>query len=383
MRRQLDQYIKQVAASTPGIDACSSSEGRVALIQQLILAETEASAQRRQAAQLQSQIDKLNTTLKAMPVNQGRLLELQRQYDFAESVYKGIVAQAQQANIDAFNTYPNVQVLDSPTVDLKPSSPKKSLAAINGIFASVIGSIALTLFLESRNSLLKPYDLQTIKFPIVVRISRFKHSDVELALSTETEVEFQRLGSALSSQSLNDRRLLVTSSNVGEGKTTVTLGLARALADFGFQVLVVDGDFRKTELSRRLGYLQDLTDFKQPISIGPRLHLLPTLPKQGKTVELIAQGHFERYLATAQSRNNYDYVLIDTAPVGITSETTLMAAAVPNVLFVVRPSISDRDLVNDSLDQLAQHNAQVVGLAINGVETKTNAYHDRIYDSVN
>jgi uncharacterized protein involved in exopolysaccharide biosynthesis len=65
------------------------------------VAESESSAQRRQATQLQRQVDKLNTALKSIPVNQARLLELQQHYDVAQGVYKGLIAQVQQANIDA------------------------------------------------------------------------------------------------------------------------------------------------------------------------------------------------------------------------------------------------------------------------------------------
>ncbi len=378
LRRQLGRYIAQAAGSTQGIDPTlntSPDGGRKALIQQLILAESEGSAQGRQATQLQRQVDKLNTALKSIPVNQGRLLELQQQYDVADGVYKGLVAQVQQANIDAFNTYPNVQLLDSATVDLNPSSPNKSLAAINAILASVIGSIALILLLESRNPLLSPKDLQAIKFPIVVIISRLKQSAEALALGSETEVEFQRLASAISSQSLKDRRLLVTSSNVGEGKTTVTIGLAKALVDLGSRVLVVDGDFRQAGMSRSLGYAQDLTDStKQPIMVGNRLDLVPTMPKQGRLVEVMKRRRFKQCLDAAESSNNYDYILVDSAPVALTSDTALMAAAIPNVLLVVRPGISDRNSVNETLGKIARHNSRVVGLVINEVDAKAEAY---------
>jgi len=373
--RQLERYVAQAAANTKGVDALlgSNPDGREALIQQLVVAESESSAQRRQATQLQRQVDKLNTALKSIPVNQARLLELQQHYDVAQGVYKGLIAQVQQANIDAFNSYPNVQILDAPTVDPKPSSPKISLAIVNSILASIIGSIALILLLERLNPLLSQKDLETIDFPIVARIYRLQHSAIELALGNETEVEFQRLGSTVSSHSLKDRRLLITSSNVGEGKTTVTLGLAKALVDLGFRVLVVDGDFRQAKLSQRLGASQEPTSNNLPISIGTRLDLVPTVPKQGRIIELIKRRHFKRSLAAAQSSNNYDYVLVDTAPVSLTNETALMAEAIPNVLFVVRPGISDRNSVNDSLGQLAQHNAQVVGLVTNEVDTKTKA----------
>ena len=355
------------------------------------MAESETSGQRRQAEQLQSEIQKLSATLRTFPANQSRLLELQRQVDVAEGIYKGLVAQVQQNNIDAFDTYPNVQVLDPAKVDSKPSGPKRSIIVLSGLMASMIGSIALVLLLESRNPLLSPKDLQATKFPIVVRIPRLRHSNLSWQVGTETEVEFQRLASAISLQPLKDHRLLITSAIMGEGKTTVTLGLARALADLGFRVLLVDGDFRKAELSRRLGYgrevelanaLRFANEIQQPVSIEPSLDLLPTSPKKGKIVELVRRGRFEQSLAVAESANNYDYVLIDSAPVSLTSETALMANVVPNVLFVVRPGTSYSNSVNESLEQLAQHQAQTLGLVINGVDANSKPYAYRSNDSL-
>ncbi|MBD2017641.1 AAA family ATPase [Microcoleus sp. FACHB-53] len=392
LQRKLQDYIAQSAAGTR-VDTTVSTgtDGRATLIQQLVLAESEATGQQRQAEQLQREIAKLNAALKSLPASQAQLLELQRQVDVAEGVYKGLVAQVQQNNINAFDTYPNVQVLDPAKVDSKPSGPKRSITVLSGLMASLIGSIALVLFLESRNPLLSPKDLQSIKFPIVVRIPRLRNSGLSWQVGTETEVEFQRLASAISLQPLNDRRLLITSAIMGEGKTTVTLGLARALADLGFRVLLVDGDFRKAELSRRLGYGREresadavrlANEVQQPISVEPSLDLLPTLPKQGKIVELVRRGRFEQSLAVAESADNYDYVLVDSAPVSLTSETALMANVVPNVLFVVRPGTSYSNSVNESLDQLDQHRAKILGLVINGVEANSKAYPYRSNESL-
>ncbi|ARV57626.1 exopolysaccharide biosynthesis protein [Nostocales cyanobacterium HT-58-2] len=421
LQSQLQQYVAR-AADGVQIDTTvtADTQGRSSLIQQLILAETEASAQDQQAQLLESQIQKLNTSLKFLPTSQQRLVELQRQVDVAEGVYKGLVAQVQQNNIDAFNAYPNVQVLDPPRVDPKPTSPKKSLAAINAALASVIGSIALLLFLEKRNPLLTPKDLQAVKFRLVAKIPRRKLSGLRWQLGEDAEIEFQRLASAISLQPLDDHRLLITSAVKGEGKTTVTLGLALALVDLGFRVLVVDGDLRQAELSRRFGYTTesklsqrsetslrsgglrhvDAERFPvrvgglanpvcdsvwagegviwQPVSIKPNLDLLPTLPKSGKEiVQLVRRGRFESVLSAAQSSNDYDYVLIDSVPVSLTSETALMIATIPNVLFVVRPGTSNSYPVNESLDQLIQHNAQLFGLVVNGEETKSRPYSYR------
>lgn len=368
LRQRLQQYVAQVSNNTQGVDTTvgSGKEGRVALIQRLILAESEAKMQQSQAAQLASRIGQLHGSLEAIPVSQARLVELQRQYDIAEGIFKGLVAQVQKAKVNAFDVYPNVQALDVAVVRRAPSKVK--LTAIAGVLAALFSSAALALLLEARNPLLSAKDMQDIEFPVVVQIPRFKR------LGADMEVAFQWLGSAISLVTLANRRLLITSSTIGEGKTSVTLGLASALVDLGFRVLVVDGDFRQAELSRQLGCTQSATAGQVPVAIRPGLEALPTAPRSGKVVDLVARGRFEQHLAAVQSTGNYDYVLVDSAPLSLTSETALMISAIQNVLFVVRPGTSDRNSVKASLLQLAQHKAQIVALAINGVDMQADTY---------
>ncbi|MBC8122373.1 MAG: CpsD/CapB family tyrosine-protein kinase, partial [Gemmatimonadaceae bacterium] len=266
------------------------------------------------------------------------------------------------------------QVLDQPTVDPKPSSPKLSLIALGALLASALGSIALALLLEGRNPLLGPKDLQGVEFPVLARIPLLKGPALESDLEAETGVEFQRLASAVSLMPIENGRLMVSSSSFGEGKTTVTLGLAIALADLGFRVLLVDGDFRRAELSRRLGFTREGVLQSMLVHLRPDLDLVPTIPRQRRVMELVARGRFERSLETLHESGEYDYVLIDSAPLGLTSESALMAAAVRNVLLVIRPGTSDRNMVNDSIEQLAQHNARIIGLTINGVQTRSEGY---------
>ncbi|MGH7999728.1 MAG: GumC family protein, partial [Brasilonema sp.] len=383
LQSQMQSHISQAGGGTQ-IDRTvnSQGQGRARLIEQLVLAETEANGQQRRAQEIQSQLEELKSTLKSIPAQQARLIELQRQIDVAEGVYKGLVAQVQQTNIAVFDAYPNVEVLDPPRVDSKPVAPKLSLIVLNAMLGAIVGSIALVLMLERRNPLLSPQDLQDMKFPIVVSVPRLKTSNNKWEQGEESEVMFQRLASAVSLQQLENRRLLITSALEGEGKTTVVLGLARALVDLGFRVLIVDGDFRQGELSQRLSKGKKLNIIESPISIEQNLHLLPTAPQQGKLVGIVSQGRFERMLAVAESHAPYDYVLVDTPPVSITTATALMAAHIPNVLFVVRPSCSYSNSVRDSIEQLTQHRAQILGLVVNGVEGVTKPYKYRSHDAL-
>lgn len=381
----LNRMQSQVQKTADGISidttVSSEGEGRASLIEQLILAESEASGQQSRAQLIQSQINQLKTNLNSIPEQQKRLLELQRNVDVAEGVYKGLVAQLQQTNIDVFDVYPNVETLDSPRVDSKPISPKKSLMILNALLAGITGSVALILLLERRNPLLSPQDLKDIKFPLVVSIPRLKHAELT-SDSDDKQVKFQRLASALSLQPLNNRHLLITSAMESEGKTTVTLGLAKALVDLGFRVLVVDGDFIRGELTQNLGYTQELNITNEVISIAPNLDLLPTTPQSGKIVKIVSQGRFQQALTNAESHGEYDYVLVDTAPVSATTATALMTAQIPNVLFVVKPGMSFSNSVRDSLEQLIEHQAKILGLVVNGVETAAKPYRQQLHEQV-
>jgi polysaccharide biosynthesis transport protein len=377
LRLQLKQYVNQAVGTIKSdTTVTSGAEGRSELIQQLVLAESDATERQQQVAQLQKQIDQRRRSLNAIPIAQAKLASLQRQADVADGVHKGFIAQVQQSNIDAFNSYPNIQELNAPVVESSPASPKLSLVAINALLASIVGSIALMLLLESRNPLLDSKDLQPFKFPLVAQIPYVKRIASASNLITEGEVRFrfQTLASAISLHLPKHTRLLVTSATTGEGKTSITLGLASALADLGFRVLLVDGDFRKADLSSRLGHTQKRANELEVVKLQQNFDFMPTMPQPGKIVDLVSQGRFDRYLAKAESDRDYDYVLVDSAPIGLTSETALMSTIVPQVLFVVRPGISTRNTVNESFDRLVQHKAQVIGLVVNGVKDRSGSY---------
>jgi uncharacterized protein involved in exopolysaccharide biosynthesis/Mrp family chromosome partitioning ATPase len=355
-----------------------SKDSRMEMIANLVNTQNVAKGLQKQATEIQGQIEQLSAELHSISANQAQLADLQRQYEIAEGTYKGILAQIQQAKTNPFNVYPSVQTLDEPIINPKPIKPKRWLIIVGGVFASLFGSIALILYRETSNPLVSLKDLQQLELPLLVSISRLKNPAVEQNLSIDVDIDFQRLATAVSSLTLPNRQLMITSSTSGEGKTTVTLGLALGLVSLGYRVLVVDADLEQAELSRRLGYPQAPigADSQQaPVPICPGLDLMPgPFTQQDRSSQFFARGNFEQSLSSLQNAREYDYVLVDTAPVSLSIETTLMSSTVRNVLFLVRPGISDRNSVIGSIEQLKQQGAQIKGLVVNGVETRTAGY---------
>ncbi|MGF1600587.1 MAG: GumC family protein [Thermosynechococcaceae cyanobacterium] len=377
LKRQLSSQLNQAAAQNTDV---GSGDNSAALLQQLVLAESESQSLRRQANQLQSQIDQKQATLTALPAQQSRLLDLQRQYDIAEGIYKGIVAQIEQTNLSSFSTYPSVQLLDQPDVDPRPTSPNRRLIVLGALLSAGLSSLAVILWLENWNPFLRPSDLEATALPILRRIPKFQGLEASTDLRFETAVELQRLASFISMTPLPKGRLLISSSEAGEGKTTITIGLAIALTTLGFRVLVVDGDWYQADLSQRLGYGNyGLSDYQGlPVEIRPNLDLLPITPRPEGMPEYIASGTFAHHLSEAQTGGGYDYVLVDSPPISLTNETMLMARAISQVLLVVWPGKSKRKFFADGIDQLKRHHAQIMGLVINGEAAPRERYQYRI-----
>jgi capsular exopolysaccharide synthesis family protein len=379
LQRQLQEY-NQSGGDNLKIDTTISDRaGKANLIQELILAESQANVSRKEAEQLETKIEQLRTNLEAIPAYETPLQQLRKQKDVAEGVYQGMVAKLEEAKIDAFNAYPPIQILEPPTVDPTPVSPQKSLAVLNAFLASIIGSIALILLLEKRNPLLSPTDLSSFSFPILATIRKLRSSyllsSLLSATGTQIEIDFQRLASIISLKLGKNQRLLVTSAMSGEGKTTVTLGLAKSLVELGFKVLIVDGDFYRGELTKNLVYSQEEVISGQPIQLIPNLYLMPNWIQPNNATAIVAQGEFEKSLIKAGIQTKYDYILIDSSPVSLTSESALMATVASNVLFVVKPNFSQRNPVHNSFEQIIRHNGNILGVVLNEVKINSQPYY--------
>ncbi|MDJ0673827.1 MAG: GNVR domain-containing protein [Calothrix sp. MO_167.B42] len=375
--RQLTKVVPNLQKVDISFGGQNFSDTTSRLMAKLVEVDNESKALQEQASKIDVQLQIMKAQLKKISSQQAQLLDLQRKYEVSEGVYKGIVAQLEQAKITAFNSYPDIQILDQPTVNPKPTSPKLSLMVLGAMLTSIFASLALISYLESRNPLLKSKDLQDIELPILARILTFKPATMGLRLESATEMSFQRLASTLSLMQLENRRLMISSSMSGEGKTAITIGLSAALVALGFRVLVVDGDFHTAKLSQHFGYVLPSKSNALPtvVSINHGLDLLPASPiENGKIGEFVARGSFDNHLDVIQKRRNYDYILVDSSPLGSTSEAALMASILANVLLVVRLGVSDKYMVQESLELLSRHNAQIIGLVMNGVEHKNEGY---------
>ncbi len=185
----------------------------------------------------------------------------------------------------------------------------------------------------------------------------------------------------------NKGKLLVITSEVsGEGKSFTTVNLAISLSKTGKKVLIIVSDLRRSKLHRffdnnnKVGlssYLSDQNiDYQTVISksIIEGLDYIPAGPVPFNPAELIQSPYFERLIEDCQ--NHYDYVLVDTAPVGLVSDNIPLLRQSDLVIFIIRWMYSNREayMLPDQLT--SEYGLKKVGVIVNDF------YKDDLYASL-
>jgi capsular exopolysaccharide synthesis family protein len=194
----------------------------------------------------------------------------------------------------------------------------------------------------------------------------------------------------LSSVESDKNVILVTSAFMGEGKSTLSTNLAVVLAQRGARVLLVDTDLRRhtlsaifglqrplTGLSNILGRLEEGEPYVQPIPSIPNLTLLPAGIRVPNPAELLASSRMASLIA--QWKENYDHVVLDSAPILMVSDSLSLAAQADGVVLVIRSGVSRKKALLRSFELLVRSSAKVWGAVVNDVDLKMENYYTYSY----
>ena len=179
------------------------------------------------------------------------------------------------------------------------------------------------------------------------------------------------------------KTLVVTSSNAGEGKSTVSGNLAYTFFQNGKRVLIIDCDLRKPSLHRKFNVSNEegLTDVLVGTSklnnvmkkVDDNLYLLTTGTLPPNPAEIIGSNTMENFLE--QCKINFDYIILDTPPILPVTDSKLLAIKADATVVVVRSEVSKSKHVSQAFKELEKVNANIIGTILNDVEM----YSEKLY----
>ncbi len=327
------------------------------------------------------------------PTQERQFVSIARQQEIKSGLYLMLLQKREENAITLAATANNAKIIDEALADDNPISPKKTivyLAALVlgvGLSVGVIYLIGLTKFkIEGRADVEKLTSL-----PVVGDIPLADEKTGSIAvfenqnnLMSET---FRNVRTNLQFMLENGKNvILVTSTISGEGKSFISANLAISLSLLGKKVVIVGLDIRKPGLNKVFNipkkehgitqYLTNTTanlmDFVQPSDINKNLFILPGGTVPPNPTELLARGGLEKAIETLKA--NFDYVILDTAPVGMVTDTLLIGRVADLSVYVCRADYTHKaefTLINE----LAENNKLPnLCIAVNGLDLNSRKY---------
>ena len=327
------------------------------------------------------------------PTQERQFVSIARQQEIKSGLYLMLLQKREENAITLAATANNAKIIDEALADDNPISPKKTivyLAALVlgvGLPVGVIYLIGLTKFkIEGRA------DVEELtSLPVVGDIPLADEKTGSIAvfenqnnLMSET---FRNVRTNLQFMLENGKNvILVTSTISGEGKSFISANLAISLSLLGKKVVIVGLDIRKPGLNKVFNipkkehgitqYLTNTTanlmDFVQPSDINKNLFILPGGTVPPNPTELLARGGLEKAIETLKA--NFDYVILDTAPVGMVTDTLLIGRVADLSVYVCRADYTHKaefTLINE----LAENNKLPnLCIAVNGLDLNSRKY---------
>ena len=172
------------------------------------------------------------------------------------------------------------------------------------------------------------------------------------------------------------KRISITSGRAGEGKSITLMNLAISLSEDGQKVLLIDADMRRPAISRLLmekaspglsEVLGGIVSGQEAIrkDIYPNLDVLFSGETPPNPSELLGSDTMQKLIETMSEV--YDYILVDTPPVGVVSDASIVTNLLDGVLLLVRQGWARKETVKRALENLERTGIKPLGYVFNGV----------------
>lgn len=328
------------------------------------------------------------------PIDRG-LQEIFREQQVKVNIYTFLLQKREEIALQKTLATPTARLIDNPTGS-GPVYPQASY--IYGL-AAIIGLLLPALIIFLRRLVFPMFkdkeDLERVtSVTVLSEICKVPSGEklVVTAKNNAPEAEMFRLlrNNIQFVMGKNKKVVLVTSSLSGEGKTFIATNIALSFALTGKKALAIGMDIRRPalahvfDLNNRYGlttYLcgqtDDLNSLIFPSGVNDNLWVMPAGPIPPNPNELLLDERLDECISSL--RNQYDYIIIDSAPIGLVSDSLLAARVSDAQIYVVRANYSTRRCLKMMRTAIDTGRFPSAYLILNGVDIKSNAYRYRRY----
>jgi capsular exopolysaccharide synthesis family protein len=318
-----------------------------------------------QKRDLNSQEGMLNTKIGKIPVQERQFRVIARQQKVKEELYLYLLQKREETAISLAATEPNARVIDAAKGSKMPVSPKKNIIYLAGLllgllvpFGVIYTKDLLDTKIKSRLDLdgktLIPFigDIPTAENPMEIIKMESRSSSAEALRIIRTNLEFM-LNKVPDNQA---KTIFLTSTFPKEGKSFTSVNLAATFALSGKKVLLIGMDLRNPTLDKYLTLPnQGLTNYLSSSTLSLEdliikhdgyedFHILPAGIIPPNPAELLMNKKVD--LLFKDLKAQYDYIIVDTAPVSLVTDTLLIAKNADCFVYLIRANFLEKRMLN-------------------------------------
>lgn len=348
-------------------------------------------------ADIQRQTSKYESRINAAPQQEKEFMTISRQQEIKATLYTMLLQKREENAITLAATANNGRIVEQAQPSLKPVSPKSSMIAL----AALILGLGLPVGFVYLRDLLKykienREDVERITtVPILAELPKCDtpaNSSIVVRENKNDMMEETFRGlrtNMLFMLEPQEKVILFTSTQPGEGKSFLAANTAISLAFLGKKVIILGMDIRKPGLNKAFGFTRsakgitnylndpehtDLMSLIMESQISPNLQILPGGPVPPNPTELVARPVLDDMINMLKER--YDYVILDTAPIGMVTDTAIIGRVADLCVYACRADYTPKNGYEYINVLKNSHKFPKLATVINGIDMRKrkNAY---------
>jgi capsular exopolysaccharide synthesis family protein len=326
---------------------------------------------------------------------------LTEEYESNRHMYESILARLREAAVDSGLDSADISVVDLASVPTGASSMSPMTMAELGFVFGLFAGLALALLLERMDTRMRDskqiQELLGVPAIAIVPQTNWKNKSSEADAGSGPEILWDarssfaesmrvfRTSIQLSSTSRESRVIAVTSCQPGEGKSTMSMNLAAALAQGGKKVALVDTDMRRPSVFWRLGLsdrkglsefltgLEPLDGIIQTHKTLPSLDVIPSGICPPLPADLLASDQMKKFVEALRER--YEYVIFDSPPALSVTDPLIVASLADGLVLVIRQGYCTKGMLARAGEIFRDVGVKVYGFVLNGVDASLPEYY--------
>ena len=337
-----------------------------------------------------SKINQAEGNIRQLPDDQQELIKIKRKYDLSDNIYSTFLQKRSEADIVKAANLSDIHFID-PAKDVGGGliGPKTSVNYVLAVFVGItIPLVFIFILFLINNSIQKAEDVTgRTKIPLLGVVGVYKEKG-ELAVfekpKSAMSESFRAIRSSLQflykkQKVEGGKTLMITSSISGEGKTFCSINIATVFALSEKKTVIVGLDLRKPKLFEEfnlrndvgvVNYLIKQKSLKEIVNHTqiPFLDVILSGPVPPNPSELIMGESMIDFIA--ELKKEYDYIILDTPPVGLVSDSLELGQYADVTLYIIRQNITKKEMIpllNNRVKRGEMHNVSII---LNGFENK-------------